>query len=180
MLAGPDYTNQERWPQHLLPSANPLPLTLSFVPSYCNTQSGKLLLAVTLSHYLRRTTHAGHPLLIQTQAASARSYTHQVIYLCTFMSPEGQGCPAFWGAAALRQFDVPEAARPNVMRQRGPRGSGMCCRSNGMLLTAAVDTTEGEFGVAGSTESYWGWKVRVTEGWIQTCICNPNYKAVAY
>lgn len=131
MLAGPDYTNQERWPQHLLPSANPLPLTLSFVPSYCNTQSGKLLLAVTLSRYLRRTMHAGHPLLIQTRAASARSYTHQVISLCAFTSPESQGCPAFRGAAALRQFDVPEAARPNVVRQRGPGEVGCVAVATG-------------------------------------------------
>lgn len=33
MFAGPDHTNQGQWPQHLLPSAKPLPLTLAFLPS---------------------------------------------------------------------------------------------------------------------------------------------------
>lgn len=57
MFAGPDYTNQNQWPQHLLSSANPLLLTLSLLPSYFNISNGKLLLAVTLSHYLRRTAY---------------------------------------------------------------------------------------------------------------------------
>ena len=138
MFAGPDYTNQEQWPQYLLPSANPLLLTSSFLPSCFNTLTGKLLLAVTSSHYLRRTTRTSHPLLIQTQAGSAWSYAHQVIYLRAFVSPEGQGCPAFCGAAALRPFDLPVSARPMSPRQRGPRGSGMCCCSNAMLSAAAA------------------------------------------
>jgi len=160
MFAGPDDTNQEQWPQHLLPSANPFLLTLSFLLSYFSTLTGKLLLAVTFSHYLRSTTHSGHPLLIQTQEVSVWSYTHQVIYLCLFMSPEGQGCFAFWGAAALRQYLI--YWRPPARCRRGNAVPGevgcvaVATRCSRLQPLPPIDTMEGEFGVAGSTQSYRG------------------------